>query len=175
MNKVYIATSLDGYIADKNGGIDWLHEVDNPEGSDLGFMDFMAGVDAMIMGRTTYETVLGFGVDWPYPVPVFVLSTTLQEVAKGYKDKVFLVNDSIENVLQQVHNKGFKNLYIDGGRTIQSFLKKGLIDELCITTIPIVLGGGSPLFCDLEAPQRYQLVKSEVLLNQLVKNTYKKV
>lgn len=174
MNKVYIATSIDGYIADKNGGIDWLHEVENPEGSDLGFMEFMSGVDAIIMGRTTYETVLGFDVDWPYPVPVFVLSTTLRKVADGYEDKVFLVNGSIENVLQQVQDRGHKNIYIDGGRTIQSFLQKGLIDELCITTIPIVLGGGSPLFCDLETAQRFKLEKSEVLLNQLVKNTYKK-
>lgn len=65
-NIVYIATSLDGYIADRDGGLDWLHSIPNPDHSDFGWAEFMAGVDALVMGRTTFETVCGFDCDWPY-------------------------------------------------------------------------------------------------------------
>ena len=71
-NRIFIATSLDGYIADSNGGIDWLHEIPNPEQLDMGFADFMAETDALVMGRKTFETVCGFDVEWPYSKPVFV-------------------------------------------------------------------------------------------------------
>ena len=75
-NIVYIATSLDGYIADKDGGLDWLNSIPNPENVDLGFANFMERIDALVMGRATFETVCGFDVEWPYPKPVFVLSNT---------------------------------------------------------------------------------------------------
>lgn len=70
-NIVYIATSLDGYIAGPNNDMDWLHQVPNPDGSDFGFADFMANIDALVMGRNTFEMVLSFGVEWPYNKPVF--------------------------------------------------------------------------------------------------------
>ena len=73
-NRVFIATSLDGYIDDKSGGLDWLHAVPNPDGLDMGYNDFSSSIDAMVMGRNSFETVLGFGIDWPYSKPVFVLA-----------------------------------------------------------------------------------------------------
>ena len=79
---VYVATSLDGFIAASDGSVDWLTEIPNPDGSDFGFGAFMRGVDALVMGRNTFETVLGFG-SWPYDKPVFVLSETLTEVLAG--------------------------------------------------------------------------------------------
>ena len=79
-NIVYIATSLDGYIADKEGGLDWLNCVPNPHQDDMGFVDFMNSIDALVMGRNTFETVCGFDMPWPYNKPVFVLSNTLKSI-----------------------------------------------------------------------------------------------
>jgi len=86
-NVVYIATSLDGYIADANGSLDWLNTVPNPDSTDYGFADFMDGIDALVMGRKTFETVLGFGGDWPYSKPVFVLSSTLKALPETLQCK----------------------------------------------------------------------------------------
>jgi len=90
---VYVATSLDGFIAASDGGLDWLMETPNPEQSDYGFAEFMSGIDAIVMGRNTFETVLTFG-DWPYSKPVFVLSRTLDEVPEGLRDRVEVVSCS---------------------------------------------------------------------------------
>lgn len=171
-NIVFIAASLDGYIADKNGGLDWLHSVPNPDGDDMGFSAHMERIDALVMGRNTLDVVLSFDVDWPYTKPVFVLSNTMKEVPKGYEEKVFLVNGELEHVLKEIHQQGYQTLYIDGGVTISNFLNKDLIDEMIVTTIPTLLGGGSPLFGKLAEPLNFELVKSEVMLGQMVKNTY---
>lgn len=175
LNTVYIATSLDGYISDKNGSVDWLHCIDNPEASDFGFADFMAQVDALIMGRNTFEMVLSFDCDWPYSKPVFVLSNTLTEVPKGYEDKVFLAKGELTTILNDIHQQGYHNLYIDGGITIQSFLKEDLIDQLIVTTVPVLLGGGTPLFTTLKQPLQFKLEKTECLINTLVKTTFRRL
>lgn len=171
-NTVYIAQSLDGYIADKNGSLEWLEMVPNPEGLDLGFSDFIENIDALIMGRTTYETVCAFDMPWPYTKPVFVLSNSLQTIHPKAKDHVEIVNGSLPSILEDLHEQGFNDLYIDGGRTIQSFLQEGLIDELIITTLPILLGGGSSLFGILPKQISLKLIKSEILLDQMVQSTY---
>ncbi|MFD1292592.1 dihydrofolate reductase family protein [Lutibacter holmesii] len=173
-NSVFIATSLDGYIADKNGGIEWLHSIPNPTNDDMGYAEFTNNIDALIMGRNTFETVLGFDVDWPYNKPVFVLSNKLKEIPASYKNKAFLVNGSLTEVLSEIHKKGFEKLYIDGGTTIRSFLKEDLIDELVLTTIPILLGGGSPLFSQLPTELSFELVTSKSYLNQITQNYYKR-
>ncbi|MEY4029012.1 MAG: hypothetical protein RJA90_197 [Bacteroidota bacterium] len=80
MIKVFIATSLDGYIADLNGSVDFLYDYPDIEGEDMGYLAFIASIDALVMGRKTFETVLGFDVDWPYDRPVFVWTTELKEV-----------------------------------------------------------------------------------------------
>ncbi|WP_108945675.1 dihydrofolate reductase family protein [Shewanella halifaxensis] len=171
-NIVYIATSLDGFIADKNNQVDWLHDIPNPDGSDLGFSEFMSRIDALVMGRNTLEIVLSFGVDWPYSKPVFVLSNTLTKVPDGLEDKVFLVNGSLPEIVQQLNAQGYNQLYIDGGKTIQSFLQHDLIDELIITTIPVILGGGIPLFGELTAPLKFKHVKAKRLVDCLVQNSF---
>ncbi|MCT4663947.1 MAG: dihydrofolate reductase family protein [Flavobacteriales bacterium] len=100
-NSVFIATSLDGYIADKNGKIDWLNSVPNPNHDDMGYVEFTNRIDALIMGRTTFETVIGFDVPWPYNKPVFVLSNKLKEIPKSHKDKAFLIHGTLSEVLEQ--------------------------------------------------------------------------
>lgn len=172
-NKIFIATSIDGYIADKNGGLDWLHSVPNPNNDDMGFIDFMNSVDALIMGRTTFETVLAFDVDWPYTKPVFVLSNRLKEIPETHQEKAFLVNGNLKQVLHQVHNQGFHNLYVDGGTTISNFLKEDLIDEMIISTIPVLLGGGAQLFSDLPKQINFKLVATKTYLNEIVQRHYK--
>ncbi|WMO16695.1 dihydrofolate reductase family protein [Pseudoalteromonas piscicida] len=171
-NIVYIGASLDGFIAGKNNCLDWLHDLPNSEGSDLGFADFMARVDAIIMGRNTFETIQGFDCEWPYNKPVFVLSNTLKEVPKVFSDKVSLVRGELTDIVKQLAQQGFKNLYIDGGKTIQSFLQQDLIDELIITTIPTILGGGIPLFGGLNEPLKFRHVNAVRYLDCVVKNYY---
>ncbi|WP_299115107.1 dihydrofolate reductase family protein [uncultured Winogradskyella sp.] len=171
-NKVFIATSLDGYIADKNGGIAWLDDIPEINTIDTGYETFTSQIDAMLMGRTTFETVLSFGIEWPYKKPVFVLSRTLTKVPQNLKGKVFLVNGTLKEVLQTIHNKGLYRLYIDGGKTIQSFLKQDLIDEIIITIIPTLLGGGLSLFGELSEKLQFECVSSKVYLDKIVQNRF---
>jgi dihydrofolate reductase len=175
MNRVFIATSIDGYISDENGAIDWLHSIPNPENTDMGYSEFMADIDALVIGRTTFQTVLSFDIDWPYQKPVFVLSTTLKSVPKVLEDRVFIVNGSIKEILDHIHSKGYQNLYIDGGRTIQSFLKEDLVDEMIITVIPILLGGGTSLFGELEHPLNFKCIETKVYLDQVVQNHFERI
>lgn len=173
-NIVFIAKSLDGYIAGKNGELDWLESVPNPENIDLGFFSLMHEIDAIVMGRTTFEVVCSFGGDWPYTKHVFVLSHSLTEVPEKLHQQVTLLKGNLREILSTIHKKGYFKLYIDGGRTVQNFLKEDLIDELRITTIPILLGGGFPLFGDLSKPMKFEHVKTEVFLNQLVQSHYQR-
>jgi dihydrofolate reductase len=173
-NIVYIATSLDGYIAKVDGDLSWLDEVPNPEKSDFGFADFMNSIDALVMGRNTYEKVLSFGIDWPYEKKVFVLSSKLNKVDERVKGKVEIVSGELEEIVKELNAKGFKNLYIDGGKTIQSFLKKDLIDELNITRVPIILGEGIPLFSKQTNEIKLKHLETISHANGLVQSIYKK-
>lgn len=173
-NSVFIATSLDGYIADKNGGIDWLHSIPNPDNDDMGYVKFTNGIDAHVMGRVTFETVIVFDVPWPYTKPVFVLSNTLKVIPESHKDKAFLVNGDITEILNHIHGKGYGRLYIDGGTTIRNFLKEDLIDEMVITIIPILLGGGYSLFGELPNELNFELTETKTFLNQIPQRHYKR-
>ena len=171
-NKVFIGLSLDGFIADAKGGVDFLDIVPNPGGDDCGYFDFMKDVDALLMGRNTFEKVLSFGIDWPYDKPVFVYSQTLDSIPTELSAKVSIVQGDLDHVLEHIHTKGYKNLYIDGGRTIQSFLERDLIDDLILTSVPVLLGGGVPLFGEHNELQQFELVKTTVYLDHLVQSHY---
>lgn len=173
-NSVFIATSLDGYIADKENKVDWLHEIPNPNNIDCGFSDFMKQIDAIVMGRNTFEAVMGFDCEWPYKKPVFVLSHSLKSIPEKFIKKAELMNGLPQEVTNTLNQKGYKNLYIDGGVTIQNFLKEDLIDEMIITTLPILLGGGSRLFGELTQPIKFNHIKSEVFLDAMVQSHYRK-
>lgn len=173
-NKVFIATSIDGFIADKDGGIEWLHSVPNPDGDDMGYADFMNEVDALVMGRNTFETICSFDIDWPYDKPVFVLSNQLSEIPKNYAGKAFLIKGTLTDILKEIRSKELQNLYIDGGTTIQSFLKEGLIDSMIITQIPVLLGGGTRLFGDLDRPQEFTCVETKHFLECVVQSRFEK-
>ena len=171
-NIVYVGTSLDGYIADRKGGLDWLESIPNPESSDLGWVDFLEGIDAIVMGRNTFETVLGFGGEWPYPKKVFVLSSTLRTLPEGAPENVALINASPAEVVKHLQAKGYRNLYIDGGLTIRRFLAEDLIDEIIISRLPILLGGGIPLFGDLPGHLMFKHIETKILLDEIVSSRY---
>ena len=173
-NLVYIATSIDGFIARKDGGIDWLNDIPNPENSDFGFNEFMKRIDAIVLGRNTFNIVLTFD-SWPYIKPVFVLSNTMKSTPEILKGKVEILTGEPYKIVKLLNNRGYKNLYIDGGKTIQGFLRKELIDEIIITRIPILLGSGIPLFNNLMNEQKFEHVETEVFNNALVRSHYKKL
>ena len=173
-NHVYIAKSLDGYIADRDGGLDWLFAVPNPEDSDLGFLAFIENIDALVMGRNTFETVCSFDGDWPYPRPTFVLSNTLKSIPNKFKDKAELVTGSLQEVLTGLNKRGYNELYIDGGNTIQGFLNEDMIDELIISSLPVPLGGGIALFADLAEPLEFEHVSTEILIDEIVQSRYRR-
>lgn len=168
---VYIATSLDGYIARKDGSIDWLMDIPNPADSDYGFSDFIERIDGIVMGRNTFQTVVGFD-EWPYSKRVFVLSRTLRHVPDHLSERVEIMSGEANEITDTLRSRGFNNLYIDGGKTIQGFLRKDMIDELIITRIPVVLGSGIPLFAESGLELKFDHVRSEVYENQLVKSWY---
>lgn len=171
-NKVFIATSLDGFIAAKDGGIEWLHSIPNPEGIDMGYGKFFAEIDAVVMGRNTFETVCGFDMAWPYQKPVFVLSNSISAIPEKYRPHAELVQGTLQEVLEIIHAKGCFRLYIDGGKTIQSFLKEDRIDEMTITIIPFLLGEGIPLFGSLPARLEFECVDSKIYLSKVVQNHF---
>jgi dihydrofolate reductase len=144
---VYIAVSVDGYIAKEDGDIGWLDEASQniPKEEDCGYYDFFKDIDCLIMGRNTYEKVLTFG-KWPYEKPVIVLSKKGVTIPKELMDKVSQTNMTPKELVNKLVKNENKKLYIDGGKTIQSFISENLVDRLIITTIPILLGKGIPLF-----------------------------
>jgi dihydrofolate reductase len=171
VNKFFIAVSIDGYIATEDGGVDWLHEVPNPDNDDYGYIEFNENIDALVMGRNTFEKVLTFG-EWHHTKKVFVLSSTLSEVPAELEGKVELLSGPLENVLQQIRSQSYEDLYIDGGKLIQSFLSENLIDEFTINRIPIVLGGGIPLFGELNEPLRFAHKHTTVHRDAMVMSSY---
>jgi dihydrofolate reductase len=172
-NKVFIATSLDGYIADRDGGLDWLPAPDSIENS--GFEEFMETIDALVMGRNTFETVLSFGGDWFYTKPVFVVSSRLDTIPEHLQSKVSLLNDSPKEIVSILKEKGYENLYIDGGKIIQNFLREELIEEIIITTIPVLLGGGARLFGDLNQKQNFRCVETKFLNDSIIQSKFIKI
>ncbi|OEK04888.1 dihydrofolate reductase family protein [Roseivirga misakiensis] len=171
-NCVYIGVSLDGYIADSNGSIEYLDTYTLSEGEDMGYYAFMDRMDALVLGRVTFETVLGFGVPWPYKKPVYVLSNTLEKIPEEYEGKVFLKGGELEDVLSEIHQNGHFSLYIDGGSTIQGFLRKDLIDEMIITTIPILIGGGHPLFGELDNNLKFICTETKLFNDKVVQSRF---
>jgi len=170
---VYIATSIDGFIAAEDDDLSWLSEIPNPDQSDFGFADFMTRIDALVMGRRTYEKVVSFGV-WPYEKPVFVLSNTLTSVPADTENRAEIISGGVESVIAQLKAKDLHNIYVDGGITIQRFLEKDLIDEMIITRVPVVLGAGIPLFGTLQRTLNFSLEITEMLGGGLVKSSYKR-
>ena len=171
---VFIATSLDGFIARRDGAIDWLDRANTlvTPGEDCGYSAFMSTVDALVMGRHTFEVVRSFPA-WPYgATPLVILSRSLEQLPPGTPPTVSLSSQPPAELAADLGAKGFRHLYVDGGLTIQGFLAAGLIDEMIITTIPVLLGGGKPLFGDASADIWLTHQSTRVFDFGFVQNTY---
>lgn len=169
---VFIATSLDGFIARENGDIDWLTK-QNTDGEDHGYNALMASVGGLVMGRGSYETLAGFDT-WPYQKPVIVLSKTLNErdLPDRLRGKVSFSRESPAVLMKRLNTEGWKAAYIDGGLIVQSFLRDGLIDEIILTRIPILLGAGKPLFGSMAADVDLVHISTKSFPSGLVQSTY---
>ena len=171
---IYIATSLDGFIARENGDLDWLPGSDGQsDGEDYGYQQFMDSVDTLVMGRKTYETVLSFG-EWSYGEKhVIILSGREIEIPIHLAETVKVSNSTPTELAKTLRESGVQHLYIDGGKTIQSFLNAGLIDEMIITQIPVLLGSGIPLFGAVEHDVKLRHIKTTAFPNGFVQSKYK--
>jgi dihydrofolate reductase len=168
---VYIGTSLDGFIARRDGDIDWLVQFEKPVRDD--FAAFIKKIDAIVMGRGTFEKVLTFP-SWPYKKKVFVLSTRLKRTPPKLEGKVSILSLKPKALLKNLSNRGFSNIYIDGGKVIQGFLRDDCIDEMIITRVPLLIGNGIPLFGHLGGDLRFKHIQTKVFPNGLVMSRYKR-
>ena len=167
--------SLDGFIADPDGGVDWLSIGTDPDAPDDGwFENFMDRIDALVMGRASFEKVVSFGV-WPYPKPVFVLSRTMRNVPDGFEERASVISGSPVDVVRSLAERGFRRLYVDGGKTAQVFLDEDLIDEIAIAYVPVLLGRGIPLFGERDQRLEFRHIETKALSMGLVLSRYERV
>ncbi|KAF3362457.1 putative protein YwjB [Chlamydiales bacterium STE3] len=165
---IYIATSIDGYIACQDGNIDWLQHV-HIDDEDYGFKKFINNIDTLILGRKTYQVVSGFD-EWPYKGKrVIVLSRTLNEV----REEAELFSGQITDLLSKLHSENVTHLWVDGGITASQFLEAGLVDELTISIIAMILGSGIPLFSIMNKEHKCHLVSSQAYPSGLIQVKYK--
>jgi dihydrofolate reductase len=171
---VYIATSLDGFIAREDGSIEWLMEANTtvPPGEDCGYAAFMSTVDVLIMGRNTYEQVADFEPS-PYDGRRVVVLTS-RDVAfrRGPDIQLESSSETPQELLNRLSSEGCKHAYVDGGKVIQSFLSQGLIDRLTITTIPVLIGQGRSLFGKIPNDVQLKLAHSKAYEFGFIQSTY---
>lgn len=170
---VFMAKSLDGFIARADGDVNWLHAGEPlPEGDDAGYAAFFETIDMLVMGRGSFEKVLTFD-PWPYgATPVTVMSSSLTEVPEALRSTVKISTATPTDLLKSLQEQGYSHVYLDGGRVIQSFLRAGLVDEMTLTTIPVLIGGGRPLFGELAQDIHLKHVTTRTWANGMVQTTY---
>jgi dihydrofolate reductase len=166
---VFIGTSLDGFIARTNGDLDWMQG--SGGSGDFGYDNFVARIDAIIMGRKTFEKVLTFET-WSYQKPVIVLTHRSVRIPEKLQKKAETMAGTPKEVVDKLTKRGLFRLYVDGGQTIQGFLNSGLIDELIVSRLPILIGTGIPLFGPLHVDIKLKLVETHVFPGGMVQSTY---
>jgi dihydrofolate reductase len=173
---VFLATSLDGFVARKNHSLDWLDKANQsfPKGEDGGYGAFIKDLDGIIMGRGSFNTILGFGF-WPYSIPVIVLSSSLSatDIPNEYKHKVQISRSTPNEIMAEVAELGWKRAYIDGGALIQSFIREGLVKDITLTIIPVLLGSGISLFGSIEKDIELELISSKQFHAGIIQNSYR--
>jgi dihydrofolate reductase len=171
----FIATSLDGFISRSDGSIDWLEKANETlaKGDDCGYSDYIATVNGIVMGRRTFELALSFE-KWPYDnVAVYVLSSSWRSLPANSPRTATLHSGSPNEIAALALSRGHRSLYVDGGKTIQGFIAKGLLQEITVTVIPVLLGTGRPLFGPVPAATQWlNHVSSRVFPFGFVQNRY---
>jgi dihydrofolate reductase len=166
---VFVGISVDGFMARKDGGLDWLPA---GGGEPHGYDEFIATVDAIVIGRNTFEKVLSFG-GWAYGKKrVVVLSSRALDLSVVRGGTVEQMGGAPARIVSGLAAGGARNLYVDGGKTIQRFLRAGLIDRLIITRVPVLIGNGIPLFGSLPKDVRLQHVATRAYASGLVQSEY---
>ena len=170
---VFIASSLDGFIARQDDSLDWLDK--QPiAGEDHGYDAFFASIDGLVMGRGSFQKVLSFG-EWPYTKPVVVMSRSLgsNDVPPALRDKVELTDLDPVSLMETLEARGWRRVYVDGGRVIQSFLREDLIADLTLTRIPILLGDGISLFGPVDHDIDLEHLSTQTFPSGLVSSRYR--
>ncbi|MEO0559571.1 MAG: dihydrofolate reductase family protein [Bacteroidota bacterium] len=168
---VFIATSLDGFIARDDGAIDWLEQWSGD--GDCGYSDFIASVDTLVLGRASFEKVLTFET-WPYAgVRVVVLSSGSPDIPDALRGSVEILNLPPILCLRQLATTGSRRVYVDGGLTIQRFLRAGAIQDLILTRVPVLLGSGRPLFGELANDMVWTHLETTTYPDGLVQSRYR--
>ncbi len=166
---VYVGTSVDGFIARSDHSVDFL-EAGGPVEGDMGFGEFMASVDALVMGRNTFDFVIASGFDWPYgETPVFVVTSRPFDVPEDLHAVLEATTLGPVDLRDELSQRGLHHLYIDGGMTVQSWLQAGLIDDLIVTRVPVLVGDGIPLFGDLDTDLALDHIDTTVFDNGCVR------
>ncbi len=167
---VFVGASVDGFIARVDGGLDWLPA---GGGEPHGYEEFMASVDAIVIGRNTFEIVLGFD-PWPYgDKRVVVLSSRPLDLSMVRGGRVEQRAGDPATIIAELAADGAPNLYIDGGITIQRFLRAGVIERLIVTRVPVLIGEGIPLFGSLDRDIRLSHVATRSYPSGLVQSEYR--
>lgn len=171
---VFMAISLDGFIARPDGDVAWLHEGEPPpDGDDAGFGVFFNSIDVLVMGRASFEKVLEFD-EWAYgSKPIVVMSKTLKTVPEHLRDTVTISSDSPQELIATLSEQGSRHMYLDGGKLIQSFLRDGLVNEMTLTTIPVLIGKGIPLFSELDKDIHLKHLNTKSWSNGFVQTHYR--
>ena len=179
---VFIATSVDGFIAKEDGCVDWLHTAGKPEAdmgkqADMGMLDYMASVDCMIMGRKCMDMISSMNLtteQWPYGATrIIVLSNSLNEAPTNMKGKVEIYSGDLLALVSRLESEGHKHAYIDGGTTIQAFINLKLINEMTITRAPVLLGEGKSLFGKVFKDIKLEQAEAIAFPNDFVQVKYK--
>jgi dihydrofolate reductase len=171
--KVFIATSVDGFIARPDGSLDWL-PAGGEGGEDYGYAAFMQTVDGIVMGRFTYESVLGFE-SWPFDKPVVGMSRTLGagDVPAHLGGKLRITAAQPAQLVAELRAEGWSSAYIDGGAVIRAFLAAGEVGEMTLTRVPVLIGAGRPLFGDIGCDLRLECLGSQAYPGGMVSTRYR--
>ena len=173
---VFLGMSVDGFIARPDGDLGWLtggadanSGPDDGAGGDFGFTQFVSGIDALVMGRGTYEVIAPLD-EWPYQGrPVHVVSTTLAPGA----DARITVHRSFDEAVAALTTAGYRRVYVDGGRTVHDFLAAGLVGDLTLSRVPVLIGEGHTPFGPLPADVRLEHVRTRTFPGGMVQTSYR--
>jgi dihydrofolate reductase len=171
MISVFVGTSVDGFMARPDGGLDFLP----PGGGEPhGYTEFIATVDALVIGRKTYETVLAFD-EWAYGDKLVVVLSTRALAAAPAGARVERMSGEPKEIAAQLAARGIQHVYVDGGLTIQGFLRAGLVQRLTITRVPVLIGAGIPLFGEMGRDISLKHMGTQQYSSGLVKSEYEVV
>jgi len=171
---LYIATSLDGYIARLDGSLDWLTVIPAPPSGDYGYTKLLESIATIIMGRKTYTEIINFEVEWPYEAfNTFVI--TSNKNLKIKTPNTYPLNENIKEFIGKVKKKTEKDIWlVGGGQVIKKFINEGLLDKMIITLVPKIIGAGIPLFPDKIKETNWKLIETKAFSTGLVNLTYEK-